>query len=90
VKLSIAAVFAFIAVGWPLIIYTTGITGWLKYWFMPWLGYHFWVIFILTSRHFDHWKCNSLSHCFLNVSKLQTHPRVSLLLVILVIESIFQ
>jgi len=49
VKISIAAVFAFIAVGWPLIIYTTGITGWLKYWFMPWLGYHFWVILFLQA-----------------------------------------
>jgi fatty acid desaturase len=43
VKVSLAAVFAFMAVGWPLIIYYTGIAGWFKFWLMPWLGYHFWV-----------------------------------------------
>lgn len=43
VKISLACVFAFMAIGWPLIIYKTGIMGWIKYWFMPWLGYHFWV-----------------------------------------------
>jgi omega-6 fatty acid desaturase (delta-12 desaturase) len=43
VKVSLAAVFAFMAIGWPAIIYFTGIAGWFKFWLMPWLGYHFWV-----------------------------------------------
>lgn len=48
VKVSLAAVFAFMAIGWPAIVYFTGITGWLKFWLMPWLGYHFWVCIFLT------------------------------------------
>lgn len=48
VKVSLAAVFAFMAIGWPAIVYFTGITGWLKFWLMPWLGYHFWVCIILA------------------------------------------
>ena len=43
VKISLACVFAFMFIGWPLIIYKTGIIGWVKFWLMPWLGYHFWV-----------------------------------------------
>ncbi|KAA3486230.1 omega-6 fatty acid desaturase, chloroplastic-like isoform X1 [Gossypium australe] len=46
VKISLACVFAFMAVGWPLIIYKTGIMGWIKFWLMPWLGYHFWVMLL--------------------------------------------
>lgn len=43
VKISLACVCAFMAVGWPLIVYQTGFMGWIKFWLMPWLGYHFWV-----------------------------------------------
>lgn len=43
VVISLAAVFAFMAIGWPLIIYYTGWAGLVKYWLMPWLGYHFWM-----------------------------------------------
>uniref|UniRef100_A0ACD6AKA5 Uncharacterized protein n=1 Tax=Avena sativa TaxID=4498 RepID=A0ACD6AKA5_AVESA len=43
VKISLACVFAFMAIGWPLIILQTGIAGWFKFWFMPWMVYHFWV-----------------------------------------------
>ena len=43
VKVSLAAVYAFMLVGWPTIIYYTGLDGWAKYWLMPWLGYHFWM-----------------------------------------------
>ena len=43
VQISLACVFAFMAIGWPLIVYQTGIMGWIKFWLMPWLGYHFWV-----------------------------------------------
>ncbi|XP_024390435.1 omega-6 fatty acid desaturase, chloroplastic [Physcomitrium patens] len=51
VKISLAAVFAFMAIGWPAIIYTTGIAGWLKFWLMPWLGYHFWMSTFTMVHH---------------------------------------
>lgn len=43
VKISLACVFAFMGIGWPLIVYKAGILGWIKFWLMPFLGYHFWV-----------------------------------------------
>ena len=43
VLMSLAAVGLFMVVGWPLIIYYTGWWGFVKYWLMPWLGYHFWM-----------------------------------------------
>jgi hypothetical protein len=45
VKISLACVFAFMAIGWPLIILKSGLAGWFKFWFMPWMVYHFWVTF---------------------------------------------
>uniref|UniRef100_A0A0D3H0Q6 Fatty acid desaturase domain-containing protein n=2 Tax=Oryza TaxID=4527 RepID=A0A0D3H0Q6_9ORYZ len=37
VKISLASVLAFMAIGWPLIILKSGIAGWFKFWFMPWM-----------------------------------------------------
>ncbi|VVB17301.1 unnamed protein product [Arabis nemorensis] len=51
VKISLACVFAFMAVGWPLIIYKVGILGWVKFWLMPWLGYHFWMSTFTMVHH---------------------------------------
>lgn len=51
VLVSLAAVAAFVAIGFPAIIYTTGITGWVKYWLMPWLGYHFWMSTFTVVHH---------------------------------------
>ncbi|KAH7432887.1 hypothetical protein KP509_07G044600 [Ceratopteris richardii] len=51
VKISLACVFAFMAIGWPLIIYKTGIVGWVKFWLMPWLGYHFWMSTFTMVHH---------------------------------------
>ncbi|XXG58867.1 hypothetical protein AAC387_Pa04g1062 [Persea americana] len=51
VKISLACVFAFIAIGWPLIVYKTGIMGWIKFWLMPWLGYHFWMSTFTMVHH---------------------------------------
>ncbi|XVF35550.1 hypothetical protein REPUB_Repub18cG0155400 [Reevesia pubescens] len=51
VKTSLACVFAFMAIGWPLIIYKTGIMGWIKFWLMPWLGYHFWTSTFTMVHH---------------------------------------
>jgi hypothetical protein len=43
VLVSLAAVGLFMAVAWPLIVYHAGWWGLVKYWLMPWLGYHFWM-----------------------------------------------
>ncbi|GFP94110.1 omega-6 fatty acid desaturase chloroplastic [Phtheirospermum japonicum] len=51
VKISLACVFAFMTFGWPLIIYKTGIVGWVKFWLMPWLGYHFWMSTFTMVHH---------------------------------------
>ncbi|KAG7035676.1 hypothetical protein SDJN02_02474 [Cucurbita argyrosperma subsp. argyrosperma] len=51
VKISLACVFAFMFIGWPLIIYKTGIIGWVKFWLMPWLGYHFWMSTFTMVHH---------------------------------------
>ncbi|MQL93298.1 hypothetical protein Taro_025941, partial [Colocasia esculenta] len=51
VQISLACVFAFIGIGWPLIIYKTGLIGWIKYWFMPWMGYHFWMSTFTVVHH---------------------------------------
>lgn len=51
VKISLACVFAFMGIGWPLIIYKAGILGWIKFWLMPWLGYHFWMSTFTMVHH---------------------------------------
>ncbi|KAG7023448.1 hypothetical protein SDJN02_14473, partial [Cucurbita argyrosperma subsp. argyrosperma] len=51
VKISLACVFAFMFIGWPLIIYKAGIIGWVKFWLMPWLGYHFWMSTFTMVHH---------------------------------------
>ncbi|MCO5593295.1 hypothetical protein L7F22_047303 [Adiantum nelumboides] len=51
VKISLACVFAFMAIGWPLIIYKAGIMGWVKFWLIPWLGYHFWMSTFTMVHH---------------------------------------
>lgn len=39
---SLAAVAAFALIALPALVYYTGWFGLVKYWLMPWLGYHFW------------------------------------------------
>ncbi|KAF9680663.1 hypothetical protein SADUNF_Sadunf06G0144900 [Salix dunnii] len=51
VKISLACVFGFMVIGWPLIIYKAGIMGWIKFWLMPWLGYHFWMSTFTMVHH---------------------------------------
>eukprot|EP01018_Ginkgo_biloba_P010095 Gb_24358 [translate_table: standard] len=51
VRISLACVFAFMAIGWPLIIHNTGFVGWIKLWLMPWLGYHFWMSTFTMVHH---------------------------------------
>nr|QWW89552.1 Delta12 fatty acid desaturase [Chromochloris zofingiensis] len=51
VKVSLAAVAAFIGLGFPAIVYYTGLAGLAKYWLMPWLGYHFWMSTFTVVHH---------------------------------------
>lgn len=53
VKGSITAVVVFAAVFFPTLILTTGIWGFVKFWLMPWLGYHFWMSTFTLVHHTD-------------------------------------
>ena len=49
--MSLAAVAAFALVGIPLIGHFSGIAGIVKFWLMPWLGYHFWMSTFTVVHH---------------------------------------
>lgn len=51
VKLSVAVVVLFAAITFPTIIATIGIWGWIKFWFVPWLVYHFWMSTFTYVHH---------------------------------------
>ncbi|AKG20755.1 fatty acid desaturase [Calothrix sp. 336/3] len=51
VKLSIAVVLIFAAIAFPTLIATTGIWGFVKYWFIPWMVYHFWMSTFTYVHH---------------------------------------
>ena len=51
VKRSIAAVVIFAAVFFPTLFYFAGPWGVVKYWLMPWLGYHFWMSTFTLVHH---------------------------------------
>ena len=38
VKVSLAAVYGFMALVFPALLYFTGPLGFIKFWLMPWLG----------------------------------------------------
>ena len=51
VKFSALVVFGFSAIAFPLLIATVGMWGLLKFWFMPWLVYHFWMSTFTIVHH---------------------------------------
>lgn len=51
VKVSIVAVVIFAAVFFPTLIVTIGISGVVKFWLLPWLGYHFWMSTFTLVHH---------------------------------------
>ncbi|KOP28212.1 fatty acid desaturase [Hapalosiphon sp. MRB220] len=51
VKLSIAVVVVFAAIAFPLIIANLGIWGFIKFWFIPWLVFHFWMSTFTLVHH---------------------------------------
>lgn len=53
VKLSVTLVVIFAAIAFPLLIATTGIWGFVKFWLMPWLVFHFWLSTFTLVHHTD-------------------------------------
>lgn len=51
VIISLAVVYAFMFFGLGALTYYTGIGGLVKYWLMPWLGYHFWMSTFTVVHH---------------------------------------
>eukprot|EP00891_Asterochloris_glomerata_P002645 jgi/Astpho2/2645/Aster-06996 len=51
VKVSLAAVYGFMALVFPALLYFTGPLGFVKFWLMPWLGYHFWMSTFTVIHH---------------------------------------
>lgn len=51
VKVSIAVVAIFAAIFFPTLIITLGIWGFVKFWLLPWLVYHFWMSTFTLVHH---------------------------------------
>lgn len=51
VKQSVLVVLIGGAIGFPVLIATTGIWGLVKFWLMPWLVYHFWMSTFTIVHH---------------------------------------
>ncbi|WP_026097497.1 fatty acid desaturase [Baaleninema simplex] len=52
-QVRFSALFVIVAacVGFPLLIATTGIWGFVKFWLMPWMVYHFWMSTFTLVHH---------------------------------------
>jgi len=51
VRLSVVVVVAFAAIAFPLLIATTGLWGFVKFWLLPWLVFHFWMSTFTLVHH---------------------------------------
>jgi omega-6 fatty acid desaturase (delta-12 desaturase) len=51
VKFSYRLVIAFAAIAFPVLIYTTGFLGFINFFLMPWLVYHFWMSTFTIVHH---------------------------------------
>lgn len=51
VKLSVSVVLIFAAIAFPILIATTGVWGFVKFWLLPWLVYHFWMSTFTLVHH---------------------------------------
>lgn len=51
VAISIASCAGFAAVAFPLLVKYTGWFGFVKFWLMPWLGFHFWLSAFTLVHH---------------------------------------
>ena len=52
-RTSIALVVVFSLVFFPTLILTTGLWGFVKFWLLPWLVYHFWMSTFTLVHHTD-------------------------------------
>ena len=51
VKLSVSVVIISAALAFPLLLATTGVWGFVKFWLLPWLVYHFWMSTFTLVHH---------------------------------------
>ena len=51
VKLSVSVVAIFTAIAFPILFATIGIWGFVKFWLLPWLVYHFWMSTFTLIHH---------------------------------------
>ncbi|HEY9834364.1 MAG TPA: fatty acid desaturase [Stenomitos sp.] len=51
VKFSVLVALGFAAIAFPLLLATTGIWGFVKFWLMPWMVYHFWMSTFTLVHH---------------------------------------
>ena len=51
IRISIAVVLLFAIIFFPTMYVTVGLWGIVKYWLMPWLGYHFWMSTFTLVHH---------------------------------------
>ena len=51
VKLSVSVVVIGAAIAFPTLIVTTGVWGFVKFWLLPWLVYHFWMSTFTIVHH---------------------------------------
>lgn len=51
VKFSVLVVLGCAAIAFPLLIATTGIWGFVKFWLLPWMVYHFWMSTFTIVHH---------------------------------------
>jgi len=51
VKFSLFCVYAAAVVFFPTMLMTVGVWGLVKYWFVPWLGFHFWMSTFTMVHH---------------------------------------
>ena len=51
IKISVAVVVLFSAAFFPTMYFTVGLWGIVKFWLMPWLGYHFWMSTFTLVHH---------------------------------------
>ena len=51
VKLSVIVIYITMAILFPTLLITTGVWGFIKFWLLPWLVYHFWMSTFTLVHH---------------------------------------
>ncbi len=50
-RFSISVILAFCALFFPALLYFTGVWGFISYWLMPWVVFHFWLSTVTMIHH---------------------------------------